>query len=94
MTRSGAPLSYRRHRAVREDEVDGILFLIDKEERTIHALDPLGRAIWALLAEPTSTGEIVALVDEAFPLVARRRIAADVRRLLADLEDGNLIRAQ
>ena len=94
MTRSGAPKSYLRHRAVREDEVDGILFLIDEEERTIHALQPLGRAIWTLLAEPTSTGEIVALIGEAFPDVARGRIAADVRRLLGDLEDGNLIRAQ
>ena len=94
MSNRGVAKIYRRHRAVREDELDGVLFLIDEEEKSIHALEPLGRAIWLLLLEPTAIGEIVALLSEAFPGVPRGRIAADVRRLLSDLEDSNLISAQ
>ena len=94
MSNRGVPRIFCRHRAVREDELDGVLFLIDEEEKSIHALEPLGRAIWLLLLEPTATGEIVALLSEAFPGVPRGRIAADVRRLLSDLEDSNLLSAQ
>ena len=94
MSNRGVAKIYRRHRTVREDELDGVLFLIDEEEKSIHALEPLGRAIWHLLLEPTGTGEIVALLSEAFPGASQGRIAADVRRLLSDLEDSNLISAQ
>ena len=41
MSNRGVAKIYRRHRTVREDELDGVLFLIDEEEKSIQALEPL-----------------------------------------------------
>ena len=94
MTRSGATQAARfhRHREVREDMLDAYLFIIDEQEKAIHALEGIGIAVWRLTAEPMSAREIAGGILEAFPDVPEARIAADVRRMLKDLELFALVR--
>lgn len=81
-----------RHRQVREERVDDVLFLIDQQERTIHALAPVGAGIWSLLAEPASIAETKQILKQAFPTVTPRRIARDVEEIFAEFEQSGLIR--
>jgi hypothetical protein len=78
-------------RTVREERVDGILFLIDEEEKAIHTLDPLPAAIWEILREPVAPAAIVRLLVEAFPQERPDRVARDLRRLLRDLDAKGLL---
>ena len=88
-----ASTRYMRFRPVREEVVDALLFLVDEEEKAIHALPMSSAAIWSLLKQPTSIIETKRLMRQAFPEVSARRIAHDVDSLFADLLDARLIRA-
>ena len=57
-----------------------------------YALNPIGVRIWHMLP-PTCVNEdeVVAKLSEAFPEVNLGTIAADVRRLLDELLDNDLV---
>jgi hypothetical protein len=80
-----------RHRAVREERVDDVLFLIDQEGKAIHALAPIGAGIWSLLQAPASIAETKRILKQAFPGVPARRIALDVEEIFAEFEEFGLI---
>ena len=82
---------YMRHRPVREERMDDVLFLIDEQGHAIHMLDTLGTGIWSLLREPTSVSDAKSVLKAAFPGIPPKRIARDVDTLFADLEDAGLI---
>lgn len=81
-----------RYRAVREERVDEVLFLIDQEGKAIHALAPIGAGIWSLLQAPASIAETKRILKQAFPGIPARRIAVDVDEIFSDLEAFGLIR--
>ncbi|MBX9458886.1 MAG: PqqD family protein [Rhizobium sp.] len=88
----GSSLRYIRHRPVREERMDDVLFLIDEEGHAIHMLDTIGMGIWALLAEPTSVADAKSVLKTAFPGVSAQRIARDADALFADLDAAELIK--
>lgn len=67
------------------------LFLCDPREHTILHLNAMGAGVWRLLDEPVSVGEAADIVAEAFPGVARERIACDVGAFFASLAARGLI---
>lgn len=71
----------------RDDEA----FLADAGCAAIHHLNPVGSAIWGLLAEPVTIGEIVELLVDAFPEVDRAQVESDVRKLVRALRSKNLV---
>lgn len=66
-------------------------FLIDERSQDIHALDPLGVALWHLMAQPVSTDALVSIVAEAFPDVPAARIADDIASLIEGLHEAGLV---
>ena len=83
---------YVRHRPVREERVDDMLFLIDEEGKAIHMLTPSSAGIWNLLASPVSIAETKQILKQAFPGVSPKRIARDVETVYHDLESFGLIK--
>ncbi len=92
-TRSGtlAAGHYRRNPVVSEIMMDGERFLADPERANIHSLNPIGSAIWQALAEPMTIGQLMDLLQSAFPNVAQSRIQKDVRALMAELTAKSLV---
>lgn len=85
----GGPL--RQRAGTTETWLGDRLFLADAEGRAIHRIDPIGAAVWLVLAEPTAPNEIAALLSDAFPDAGRDRIAADLLQLLTQFHDAALI---
>lgn len=85
----GSPL--RQRPGTIETWLGDRLFLADAEGRAIHRIDPIGAAVWLVLAEATTTDEIAAVLGEAFPDAAPDQITTDLERLLAQFRDAGLI---
>lgn len=83
--------SYLREVGVGITSVGGESFLADVNGAAIHHLNPVGSAIWNLLAEPVTITEMVELVSIAFPGVSRDQIEIDVGDLIDTLESRNLV---
>ncbi len=78
--------------AVREYELDEDRFLIHVPSGAIHRLNPSGQLVWALLRAETISGrEIADLLSELHPDAPARQVEADVRALLADLVEADLV---
>jgi hypothetical protein len=71
--------------------LDGESFLADAGSAAIHQLNSVGSAIWNLLAEPTTIGEMIELLLVAFPEVSRDQVEADVVALVNSLKSKNLL---
>jgi hypothetical protein len=82
---------FRRMPGIREEQLDEVLFLINEDARSIHALLPVGAGVWEVLAETATQRDIVEVLTEAFPAVSRNRVAGDVRTLVEDFLDAGLI---
>lgn len=68
--------------------VDGEVFLAGSDEMAaIHHLNPVGAAIWNLLAHPADEEDAALVLGIAFPDVDPQMIAGDVGRLFAELHD-------
>ena len=72
-------------------QVDDQLFLADGKGATIHHLNPIGSAIWSLLAEPMTTGEMTNLLVEAFPDQGRGCIESDLTNLIKEFLTKDLL---
>ena len=71
-------------------EIDGELMALDSQRGEILGLDPVGTAIWSLLAQPMTVAELLDRLVERFDVdldTARR----DVLPFLADLVEAGLI---
>lgn len=89
---AGAPPSrLRRNPRVVEEAVDHDVFLVNPDSEAIYQLNPVGAALWRLLAEPIGTAQAVDVLHAAFPDVARSQIENDVAELIADLVARGLV---
>ncbi len=74
--------------------VDNENFLTSPDGKAIHHLNPMGSAIWCLLARPTSIDEIVSLLSAAFPDTQQETIRKDLKRLILNLISKKLVARQ
>lgn len=91
---AGGDLAARLQRAsgVIEKSVEDDRFLVDRDSEAIYHLNPLGAALWGLLAEPHSRDEIKAMLAAAFGDIDEDRIAADADAFLDSLFAHGLVR--
>lgn len=82
---------FRRNPAILERQIDDTVFLVNPDDDTIFYLNPLSSGLWRLLAEPIRIADATRVVQEAFPETPPNQIAADVSRLIADLERRRLV---
>ncbi len=61
------------------------VFLTDDGAGSIFGLDGIGPAVWELIHEPISAGEVVDIVAESFPGIDRKVISNDVVALIDEL---------
>lgn len=88
----GAPAgSYLRSPEITETVVEGERFLADAQGAAIHHLNPVASAVWNLLAEPMTKGQVIDLLHAAFPDVDRDVITRDVTSLIRDLSAKRLL---
>ena len=85
---TGGPL--RQRSGTTEVWLGDQLYLADAKGRAIHRIDPVGAAVWLVLADPTAPLEIAAVLAEAFPDTARDQIEADLLRLLSQFDKAGL----
>ncbi len=71
--------------------VDQDVFLVDEKTTAIHQLNAVGAAIWQLLDEPRKIADILEILHTAFPGKSRKTIKKDVKALLEDFLDEELI---
>ncbi len=89
MGKTGGPL--RQRPGTTEVWLGDRLYLADAMGRAIHRIDPVGAAVWLVLAEPTTPDEIAALLAEAFPETSRAQISDDLQRLIIQFDANGLI---
>ena len=89
--RQDAGKRFRRAHGVDVREVGHELFLVAAGDGAIHQLDATASAAWRALSEPKSLDELIVLFQAAFPDVPKRRIAADIKDLIAFLSKRHLI---
>jgi len=85
------PGCYLRKAEIRVVTIDGESFLADTQGATIHHLNPVGSAIWTLLAEPVARADMVDILLSAFPDVNTEQVKDDVNALIDTLESKNLL---
>jgi hypothetical protein len=85
------PGCYLRKADISVVTVDGEGFLADVQGAAIHHLNPVGSAIWTLLAEPMTLDEMIELILTAFPEVNRVQVENDVGTLIESLMSKQLI---
>jgi hypothetical protein len=73
---------YLRNPTVTESKVGAEHFLATPQGQAIHHLNPIGAAVWQLMAEPSTLNQLVDPLHAAFPQVPRAQIEQDVRALL------------
>lgn len=81
----------RRAKGVKLREVGDELFLVAPGSDGIHQLDHMASAAWRALSTPRSADEIIGLFQTAFPGTSRQKIAREIEKLLAYLEDRRLV---
>lgn len=82
---------FQRRIGIIEVSRDGESFLADGDGASIHHLNPVGAAVWTLLKEPISPGQIIDILQTAFPETDRDQIETDVYDLLKSLQRKQLI---
>lgn len=72
-------------------QVEGDLFLADRDGVAIYHLNAIGTGIWNLLAEPTSPNDAVEILAAAFPDTDPAQIDQDARALFGELEAAGFV---
>jgi hypothetical protein len=87
------PTRRRLHRriGVERHERAGEAFLLDEATGAIFVLDPLGDALWELMATPISMDRLARLVGEAFPDVDPGTVRTDVSGFIGALWNSAVI---
>jgi len=67
------------------------LVLLAYEEEVYYGLDPIGARIWELFGTGRSLGEIIDTLLGEYD-VSREELAADVEKLVAELESNGLVK--
>jgi len=87
------PGQYLRKPDISIVQIDDQVFLADGQDAAIHHLNPIGTAIWSLLADPMTADEITNLLMKAFPDLERNNIEHDLHTLIEELLSRNLLLA-
>ena len=82
---------YLRNPTVTETRVGAEHFLANPQGQAIHHLNPIGAAVWQLMAEPSTLDQLVDPLHAAFPQVPRAQIEQDIRTLLDVLNTKGLV---
>jgi hypothetical protein len=69
------------------------VYLSDSKGAGIHRLNPVSRAIWLLLGEPSTPDQIVDILQFTFPEVPDSNIRTDTEEFLQRLGRAGLIAA-
>jgi hypothetical protein len=85
------PGCYLRKPEIGVVTIDGESFLADNQGAAIHHLNPVGSAIWTLLAEPVTMADMVDLLHLAFPDVGGEQVKSDLAALIDTLVSKNLL---
>jgi hypothetical protein len=93
MTIPSSETRFLRKGGLSVTEVEDDIFIVIPETEDIFHLNNLGRALWALLAEPSSAAELADAVAEAFPGEAREKIARDIADFLDKMTKQKLVTA-
>lgn len=88
-----APGHYRRNPEIKIMQLDEQSFLADQQGAAIHHLNPIGSAIWTLLAQPMSREEIIEVLLTAFPDIDVDQVRRDVDNLVGELMRKNLLQS-
>jgi len=84
------PILYAQRPGLDSRQVDDHVFVITAA--TIVHLNPVAAVIWSALEEPTSRGDLLALLRHLWPTVSPGIIARDLRQVLKHLLDTGLAR--
>ncbi|MCP4187618.1 MAG: PqqD family peptide modification chaperone [Gammaproteobacteria bacterium] len=83
--------SYVRNAGISVITIDEQSFLADAQGAAIHQLNIIGSAIWTLLEEPMHIGDMVDLIQAAFPDTTTASIENDVTALVDQLVTKKLL---
>jgi hypothetical protein len=83
--------SFVRSPGVAERNVDDAVFLVGSDSESVFHLNPLTAAVWRLLAQPESIGEVINLLASAYPDIEIVQIEGDVLTLMKALERRGLV---
>lgn len=86
-----APGYYRRNRNIDIVQVDDQCFLADRKGAAIYHLNPIGSAIWNLLADPMTQNEVSEVLTTAFPDIDSGQVQRDIDSLVSDLRQLSLL---
>lgn len=74
--------SVKQSNEITSHEIEGAIFLADQNGYGIHKLNPIGAAIWKLLADPVTVLEIEEIIIVAFPDTPANQIRDDIEVLI------------
>jgi hypothetical protein len=72
-------------------EMDGEVFLANENNGSIYHLNAIGSALWRMLEDPCSLETIIKLFINAFPDQSRKDLNQDIKALINQLEEHQLI---
>ncbi|MDA0652020.1 MAG: PqqD family protein [Proteobacteria bacterium] len=67
-------------------EIDDAVFLVGAGNDAVFHLNPVGAAIWRLLAEPVSEADLTQTLIDAFPHIPTGQIRSDLGKIIRDLD--------
>lgn len=85
---------YRRIDGVSERQVDDDLFIVVPATEAVFHLNPVGTALWRMLAEPHDLDEIVGELAEIFDEAEVSQLRNDAETFLQQLAEHNLLDEQ
>lgn len=83
---------YERNANMMVAEMDGDLVMMDIDQGSYFAINPVGGHLWEQVETPQTLAALVDSVEGAFATDDAARIQVDVEAFLADMLKHNLIR--
>ena len=81
----------RRNPDIVAREIDDTVFLVGTDNESVFHLNPIGAAIWKLLAEPIAKEDVTQILVEAFPELSTEQVNNDVEKLFHDLKSRGFL---
>ncbi|MGO1119649.1 PqqD family protein [Rhodovibrionaceae bacterium A322] len=85
-------MALQRNPNVTASEIEGEYFLVEPLSNEIFYLDAVSGGLWRLLEQEQGAEDIIATLQAAFPDQPAETVAADVKKLIADMLAAELIR--
>ncbi|MBY4891626.1 PqqD family protein [Rhodobacteraceae bacterium N5(2021)] len=85
-------MRYERSANMMVAEMDGDLVMMDIDQGSYFAINPVGGHLWQQLETPQTLAGLVESVTKAFATDDASQVKTDVEGFLADMAHNNLIR--